>query len=153
MRQVLVLGVLLMAQLFFAQSVTFSNKLWKKSVQKAFDKADFSAISPILITRECIIAMPISDDLRSRFFESHNSNFSSERNLFEKQITYHSKFWIKNKSSKITEMRILPSEEGVFFTIFIQLKAHGSNYMIKFPRCFLHNHQYFTTGDIELFKQ
>lgn len=150
MRFILILMFLIQEGSYRAQSTIFYDKTWQRSIEKAIQLNKFDPLEKVLLTKSAIINIATSEEQKSKLLSMYNTGYAMSRDLFDKQMDYHIKRGLKNKKSKVIEMRINGLDNEVSKTIFIRLISGGKNYVLRFRNCFLSGEQVFTTGEIEI---
>lgn len=150
MRLVFILSFLVQVNSPFAQSKVFEDNTWKRALIKTVRTSNFDYLKEVLLTRDAVVNLQLTEDQRAKLLMSYNSSFSSARDLFDKQITAQRSLGMSNKKVRVIEMRIL-NESGISKNqIYIQVVAKRKKYIFRFPNCFLYNGKILTTGEVEV---
>lgn len=132
-----------------SQSIEFEDKTWKRALIKTVRSSNFDYLEKVLLTRDALINLQLTEDQKAKLLVLYNSSFSSARDLFDKQLTTQLNLGLNNKKVTIVEMRIL--NEGEFKKqVFIQVVVNRKKFLFRFPNCYMFNDNILTTGEFEV---
>ena len=150
MRLVFILSFLVQVNSPFAQSKVFEDYTWKHALIKTVRTSNFDYLEKVLLTRDALINLQLTEDQKAKLLVLYNSSFSSARELFDKQMITQRNLGLNNKKVRVIDMRVLNESDGPKKQIFIQIVANRKKFIFRFPNCYIYNGNILTTGELEV---
>ena len=133
-----------------SQSIEFEDKTWKRALIKTVRIGNFDYLEKVLLTRDALINLQLTEDQKAKLLVLYNSSFSSARELFDKQMITQRNLGLNNKKVRVIDMRVLNESDGPKKQIFIQIVANRKKFIFRFPNCYIYNGNILTTGELEV---